>query len=189
MCLVEWFQAWRTTKNRNKSFETFLWQKTLYSEFFHARNLAAIRLWTQFRGDRRKGEGNMVWKARVLQLFSLKGQADCLERKYAFLQFMACTRPLDTIDRKIGCVCLRCITTDERDHSMGKGINVEFSVGEWFGLEPLNTMWGVVYVDRSNTKAKRFCNATVWPYHHFYFIRFHRNSMVPEYRLSIEIVK
>lgn len=28
-------------------------------------------------------------------------------REYAFLQFMDCTKPLDSIDRELGCVCLR----------------------------------------------------------------------------------
>lgn len=45
-------------------------------------------------------------KAEVLFLFSYKGQADLSEREYAFLQYIACTRPLDGNDKEQGFVCL-----------------------------------------------------------------------------------
>lgn len=65
-------------------------------------------------------------------------------------------RPLDGMDKKLGCVCPRCSTTDEINHSTKKDEQEEFSVGEWFDLKPLNAIRDVVYVVRSNYSAQSF---------------------------------
>lgn len=98
----------------------------------------------------------MLWIAKVVLLFSSKGQADRSERKYAFLQYMECTEPLDGIDKELGCVCLRWSTTDEIYHTISEDENREFAVGEWFGLEPLSAIREVVHVVRKNYSVKPF---------------------------------
>lgn len=88
----------------------------------------------------------MLLKAKLIPSFSLIGQADRSEREYASLQYMARTGTLDGIVKELGYVCPRQSTKGEINHSIGEDDNQEFPVGEWFGLEPLNTIRGVVYV-------------------------------------------
>lgn len=42
---------------------------------------------------------------------------------------------------------------------MSEDYNTEFSVGEWYELEPLNTISDVVHGVGSNYIVKPFCNA------------------------------
>lgn len=104
------------------------------------------------------------WIATVLLLFSLKGKADRSEWEYAFLGYIECTRLSNGIDKKLGFVCLTW-SADDLGHTKREDDNKEISVGQWFGLEQLRTIRGVVLVGRSNKRKKLFDIATAWHLH------------------------
>lgn len=102
---------------------------------------------------------------------------------------MYCTRPLEGTDKENLCVCLRWRATNEKYHSMREDNNRNFSVGEWFDVEPWSTMRSFLYVDKSNYCAKPFCNASAWPCHCFGLNKFYRKEMDCQHRLSSETVQ
>lgn len=106
--------------------------------------------------NKREKEIPMLLIVKVLLLLPLKGHADRLERKKAFLQHMDRTRLLDGVEKEHGCTCFRWSTTSEIDHTMGEGDNKVFFVGEWIGLELMSTMRDVVHVDRRIYSLKPF---------------------------------
>lgn len=76
----------------------------------------------------------MLWMLNILQLFSLRREADHSERENAFLQYKNCTRLLDGIEKELGYLRLRLSTTNEVDHSMREDNCREFSFNMSFGL-------------------------------------------------------
>lgn len=90
------------------------------------------------------------------------------------------------IGKKFGCVHLRWKTIDKIDHIMREDDNGVFSVSEWFELEPLSTICGVVHVVKRKYGVKPFSNASACPYHRFCVNRFNRNEKLSEYRLDSE---
>lgn len=94
--------------------------------------------------------------AKVLRLFSLKERADRLEREYACLQQMSCTRPLDGIDKELGLVCFRVSTAKEITDNMREDDHEKISVGEQFRLVPLSIIRGIFHVVRSRYSVETF---------------------------------
>lgn len=132
---VKSFQVWRTTVNREISFEKILWWKTLFSKFLHVRKLRVVTLCkNKFVVFERKEEKTLVLRiAMVLLMFSSEGQGDRSERKHAILQNMDCARLLDGIGEDFGYFCHRRNTVDKMDYSMKKDENRGLSVGACMG--------------------------------------------------------
>lgn len=67
---------------------------------------------------------------------------------------MKLTRPIDTADGTLGCVCLSRRADDEEDHSLKRGTgNSEqggLSVEKSFGMERLHTLQGCLNEMRAN---------------------------------------
>lgn len=121
----------------------------------------------------------VLWISKVPLLFSLRRHTDRSERCYALLQFMCCTKPLDTIYTELGCVCLKRGPEDEIVCSVKEDDVRKFSIGDWFGLESSRTIRVIVHVAKINYSVKAFFNASMWRYHCFYINRFFKHKKCP----------
>jgi len=116
-----------------------------------------------------------LWVAKVLCLFhiSIGGRRE----ECAFVQYMQCTPPVDEVDDLLRCVCLRWATDDGIDHTVlpvpSRGRPVV--VGEWYGIEPMQSILGTVHVLRSNFAVAPFTSELPWSHHRFYINRFYRD--------------
>jgi len=116
-----------------------------------------------------------LWIAKVVALFHMS----CHGRKQelAFVQFMQCTPPLDHVDDILQCVCLRWATEDGVDHTVTpvptRGRPV--LAGDWYGIEPVQSILGTVHVVRSNFAVSPYTQELPWSHHRFYVNRFYRD--------------
>lgn len=80
------------------------------------KNSFVLEFWVSAEGKNPK----WLWVGKVLLLsrISSKGVSD--GEKYPLLQYMECSNPLDDIDERLGCMCLRWSTGDEMDHMREK---------------------------------------------------------------------
>lgn len=53
------------------------------------------------------------------------------------MQYMEARAPLATVEKDLGCICVRWVTSDEMDYSdCGKELNIRgVNVGKWYGPE------------------------------------------------------
>jgi len=97
-----------------------------------------------------------LWVAKVMALFHVSwstGSEEC-----AFVQFMQCTPPLDSVD-------------DILKSTRGRPV----VVGDWYGIEPVQSIVGSVHVVRSNFAVSPFTKELPWSHHRFYINRFYRD--------------
>ena len=97
-------------------------------------------------------------------------------REFAFIQYMQCTPPLDEIDLTLNCICLRWATVDEVDRTVETELShskvSSMEEGEWYGMEPFESIFGSVHVVRSNLGIPPFTEGLPWPKHRFYINSF-----------------
>ena len=135
------------------------------------------------RGESGGKEG--IWVAKVLLLFHMTFAG--VKEQCAFIQYMECTTPLDDVDRRLDCVCLRWATSDEQDLTTLGGPSARTSTiegGEWYDIVQFQTLEGVVHVIRSNFAVQQFTKELPWPFHRFYVNKFYRDSAAMEYEDS-----
>ena len=92
--------------------------------------------------------------AKTLLLFHLKARGTHFVGQHAFVHHLECTKPLNGLDEKLICACLRWATEDEIDYTL-KNIEENQSekfieTGEWFDIVPFNTIASSIYVLHSN---------------------------------------
>lgn len=67
---------------------------------------------------------------------------------------MECSDKFNDIDERLKCMCLRCSSDDDMNHTLGtesvERKQVLLAVGLLFGMDPLNTIEGSLSVVRSN---------------------------------------
>lgn len=82
-----------------------------------------------------------LWVAKKLLRFTINVRESIESHEYAMSQYMERTRPIHTVYRILGCVCLTLSTENEEYHSPrgGNGISEKraLGVGEWFLMERL----------------------------------------------------
>lgn len=113
--------------------------------------------------------------AKVILLLRIDFHNGQQQAEYAFVQYMKCTPPKDIIDKGLGCVCLRFETEDEIDYSLKPLPKEEDTItaGEWFGLEPVESIFGAIHVLRSNMHIPPFVGQVPWTHQRFYVNRFY----------------
>lgn len=65
-----------------------------------------------------RDNGEHLWVAKLLILFSMYGSKERNKKRLAFVQCMECTPGLDAEQETMRCVCLRQSTDDEKDQSV-----------------------------------------------------------------------
>ena len=96
------------------------------------------------------------------------------------MQYLECTKPLNGLDEKLNCVCLRWATEDEIFNTL-KNIeenhNDKFiETGEWFDIVPFNTIASSIHVLRSNFGIAPFTEQLPWPYNRLCTNRLYRQT-------------
>lgn len=90
------------------------------------------------------GDGEGLWVAKVVLLFSKKLEEKDDDRKFAFVLYMEVTPPIDAVDEALKFIYLRWSTHDDVDynvkHLSSKMIRERLRVEEWFGIEHLETL-------------------------------------------------
>lgn len=93
----------------------------------------------------------MLWVARVLLLFRLNSRTICGGTEHVFLQYVACTRVLDELDKELSGVYLSWTANERKDYSAVEGDDLdnrmELNVGEPFAVEPFSPIDCVVNVE------------------------------------------
>ena len=122
-----------------------------------------------------KGSGDVsqFWFAKVLSLFHVSVPSKDFTRHMALVKYYQVTKPKDTIDRVLNCVCLRWETEDDIDHTIQDvPTSKTIEAGERFGLISFQSICGVIHVVRANYAIHPFFKEIPWPYHRFYVNRF-----------------
>ena len=113
------------------------------------------------------------WFAKVISLFHLSVPMINFTKQMALVKYFTATKPKDSIDRALGCVCLRWETEDGEDHTLTSLPKTPtITAGERFGLVSFQSLCGVVHVVRANYAIQPFFKEIPWPYHRFYVNRF-----------------
>lgn len=68
-------------------------------------------------------EGNMVWAAKLSLLLRMSVPGDSESQYYALLQYLFVNNAIDTVEEKLGCVCVRLSTDVEVDYSVVRGFD------------------------------------------------------------------
>lgn len=80
--------------------------------------------------------------------------------------------PIDKVDDKVGCACLRCNSHDEAHNGLRRGtaaLKQEcLKMEEWFGKENLRTLECYVNGLRSNHMIASFMEIIAWPLRSLY---------------------
>lgn len=111
----------------------------------------------------------------MLVLSSLSTQTNSGGTEFVFPQHMECTPALNKIDEELGCVCSRCSTMNEKDHSSVAGVELknrlELIVVKWLGVEPLSVVCRVAHIVLGNNGVTPLSKALPDPSHSFYINR------------------
>ena len=118
-------------------------------------------------------EVSEFWFAKVISLFHVSVHMTEFTKEMAFVMYFTATKPKDSIDKALGCVCLRWETEDEKDHTLAALPKTPtITAGERFGLVSFHSLCGVVHIVRANYAIPPFTKEIPWPYHRFYVNRF-----------------
>lgn len=124
-------------------------------------------------------EGEGLWVPKILLLFRLSLRGDSEIWDYSFLQYMEVMYPIDTedtTDGTLGYVCPRLGSDQKVDHGQELGTAAleqgHLSVGEWFGMQSLQTVERYLNVLRAKHAIHPFTGRIPWPLRRFYVRRF-----------------
>lgn len=119
-----------------------------------------------------RAKPSMLDLANVFRLLRLNTQDNRGRNEYIFLQYMECTATLHEVDAELGSVVLRWGTMDGTYQKTVAGeelnLRTKLYIGEWFEVERIKAIWGLVQVWRSSYGILPPSSALPPPYHCFY---------------------
>lgn len=124
-----------------------------------------------------EGKEQCFWFVKVLLLFHLTiQQIDKTSAESAFVRYLELTPSFDNVARVSNCLCLRHVTSDENDRSVGPNLYGDntIDVEKWYGAVPFTSLRSVHHVVRSNCYVPPFTLQFLWPLRRFNVNRFYQ---------------
>ena len=130
-------------------------------------------------------EENIVWFSKLHALLRIKPIDLNEPLECAFVRYMDTTKPINNIDRALGCICLRWSTDDNRDYTHNPlplhAMQNTSLPGPFFGLIESSAIYSAVHIIRRNIPHPPFIPKTHWMFHRFGVNRFYSNRDENEY--------